>query len=456
MLFFLLALVIAYSTNLHADPSEAQLSEAIASMRGIDPKGLSDARQKAKAKELGEAWKVLIGAGSRGVIALKEELKKINTRKEKDDHFKLGAAALLWHIGRFEEVQSIAAIWSGGVDLNASHPYVFYTAFEAAQTQDIRVLPMLTPLLGHHTGKLFIAQHYLTIQGPLFQGFIWGAFGSKGLPALNRVLQESTDDRVLASAIQLLARAQDRGAIDRIREIAINGTGIARSAAIQALGLFGHPQDFEFLASGIKNGRGMDLVVFASALYEYDDLRAVPLLIPLLSSPDKLLGNEVIASLTHLVTQEGITALEQCARDATDIERRNTCSKVISKLPKQSDPETSKANTAAQLRERADDKYRMKAGDRQLSHKELLKAAEEWKRNRSIAGGTYSWIEGRHVMAAATAADIPLLMDVAAACYTRLSDECLYEVRTIQELIQRLGRSRYRKDVGVCEKVEPL
>jgi hypothetical protein len=41
-----------------------------------------------------------------------------------------------------------------------------------------------------------------------------------------------------------------------------------------------------------------------------------------------------------------------------------------------------------------------------------------------------------------------------AACYFRLSDECLYEVQMLQEIVKRVGRARYRTKVGICEKVE--
>jgi hypothetical protein len=59
-------------------------------------------------------------------------------------------------------------------------------------------------------------------------------------------------------------------------------------------------------------------------------------------------------------------------------------------------------------------------------------------------------------MAAAKPSDIPLLLDVAASCYERVSDECLYETRTLRQLIQRIARTQYRKDAGLCEKAEAL
>jgi hypothetical protein len=96
------------------------------------------------------------------------------------------------------------------------------------------------------------------------------------------------------------------------------------------------------------------------------------------------------------------------------------------------------------------EKYELKPDDRKLTHKELLKAAAEWKVNLRITGGTYEWVEDRHVLAVSTPAEISLLLDVMAACYLRLSDECLYEVRMLKEIVKRIGRSRYRAKVGIC------
>jgi hypothetical protein len=101
-----------------------------------------------------------------------------------------------------------------------------------------------------------------------------------------------------------------------------------------------------------------------------------------------------------------------------------------------------------------EEKYELKPGDRKLTHKDLLKAAAEWKANQRITGGTYEWVEDRHVLGVCTPAEIPLLLDVMAACYLRLSDECLYEVQMLQEIVKRIGRSRYRAEVGICEQVE--
>lgn len=117
-------------------------------------------------------------------------------------------------------------------------------------------------------------------------------------------------------------------------------------------------------------------------------------------------------------------------------------------------PDERKATIAA-IRARGEQHYVLKPDDRKLDHDELLKAAAQWKENLRITGGDYKWVEDRHALAASTPADIDLWLDVKAKVCCRLSDECLSEVRTIDNLVARLGRSRYRKAVGITEKAEP-
>jgi HEAT repeat protein len=222
-------------------------------MRKIDPAATTAEQRKAKSEELDRAWKTIIAAGPKGAAALKEECKKIAASREKDDFLVLGAAALLWQIGRVDEAGTIATLWSGDVDLNTNYNYVFYTAFAAAQTQDPRVLPMLTAILKDQRGEVFVPQHALTIAWPLSHACIWGAFGSKAAPGLLRVLDEAKDESTPASAIGLLASSQDLAALEKIRAIARAKTGTVRATAEMALGRFGHPQDFDLIAAGLKS-----------------------------------------------------------------------------------------------------------------------------------------------------------------------------------------------------------
>lgn len=185
--------------------AKEELPKAVAAMRGINPAFLNEEQKKRKFEELDQALKTLVDAGVSGAQILKEELRKLQARKEHDDLFTLGAAAVLWQIGGVSEAETIAGIWSSGIDLAVNYSYVFFTAFEAARTQDPQVLPMFSAILRDHEGSVFIPQHYLEIRWPLSHAFIWGAFGSKGAWVFEGLLSEPVDDNTLGSAVVLLS-----------------------------------------------------------------------------------------------------------------------------------------------------------------------------------------------------------------------------------------------------------
>ena len=381
-----------------AEPSPAEkLAKAVSAMRKIDPAALSDKEKQAKGQELDEAWKTLNDAGPAGAAALKDELKKIEAAKERDNYFKLGAAAVLWQIGKAAEADTIAALWSGDVALTANYNYVFLTAFDAAQTQDPRVLPMLVAILRDKQGKFRVEEHAMTVEWPLSDVFLWGTFGSKGSPALLRVLGESKDETARTSAILLLARAQELDAIEPIRRLAMHGSGAVRNEAVKALGVFGCPQDYDFLVEGLKSRDPADAWNFAYALYEYGDLRAVPHLAALLSTEDEPLSEEVIAGLTHFSTPESIEALHRFGQSGKASERRKACDDAVSRVlrPLKLTYESyaaktpdEKAKLLGSLRDRLEEKYRLKPDDRKLTHDDLLKAAAQWKTNHGLTAET--------------------------------------------------------------------
>lgn len=451
-----------------AAPATPDLARAVAAMRGVAPDKMTEDERKAKAQELDAAWKTLGAAGKPAADLLKAEIRKIDAAKEKDDLFKLGAAVVLWQIGKLDEAAPIAGLWSGDVDLAANYNYVFFLGFEAAQTQDPRVLPMLAATLKDRKGSVFIAQHFLTVAWPLTQEFLWGAFGSKGLPVLAQVLNESRDPKAQGTAVLLLARDQYLPSLSRVRQLAQAGEREARGDAIRALGFYGHPQDFDSLVAGLKSNAPELVREFVFALYEYEDLRAAPQLAALPASDDDVLRREACAALMHLVCPESLAALHEHSaapagaaedrRKEAD-ENRRYVEGVLKALDLRWEawtalPEPQKRARLAALRQRGEEKYVLKPDDRKLTHDELLKAAGEWLKNGRITGGSYAWVEDRHVLAAASPQDIDLLVDVKGKCYRRLSDECLYETRTLDDIIRRLGRMRYRKIVGLTEKAE--
>jgi hypothetical protein len=440
------------------------LEKAVAAMRRVKPSDFSEDQQKAKAKELDEAWKTLIQAGPAGAARLKQELAKIDAAKEKDDCFKLGASVVLWQIGGLDEAPTIAQVWSGDVALDLNYNYVFPLAMEAARTQDPRALPMLVACLKDKKGQFFVATHVMTLDWPLTAKFVWAAYGPKGLPALAGLLESSQDGPTREFAAMWLADCQYLPALPTIRKIAREGRGAARQGAIRALGVYGHPEDYTFLVEGLKSKDPREACEFAYAIYEYEDLRAAAHLIPLLDSDDGKLRLEVVAGLVYFKTPETIEAFHRYSTAAKAAEVRDWAAKCVAALLKATNltwdqyaakPREEKERLLAPLRLAKEGKYNLKQGDRTLTHEELLKAAEEWIKNGRITGGTYEWVEDRHTLAASTPADIDLWLEVKAKVCLRVSDECLPEMQIIDGLVQRLGRSRYRKVVGICDKVEP-
>ena len=448
------------------NPIDQKLERAVAALRNIRQGAFTtEAQQEAKSKEIDEAWEVIRQAGARGTARLKQELERVERSREKDDFFKLNASALLWGIGQFDEAPAIAAIWNS-TPLEAQYKYVFYTAIDAARTGDARALPMLEAVLRDNKGHVFLWQHSLDVKWPLTHEFVWGAFGPKALPRLAEIISTSKNEIEVASAISLLAQSHYLPALPRLRELARAGTGDARLFAIRALGVYGHPQDYDFLVAGLRSGDPKELFSYSYALYEYEDLRAVPHLIPLLGAADKAVRQETFAALTHLLTSESVDALHRHAQTTKERDEKETIEEHLNSELREynlslnqylkKSPAGRAEAVAAILRRREAEKYQLGTGEKGMTRSEFVTAVKRWKEEHRLSRVGGERVMPKHILVAATAADIELLLEVKAALYLRLSDEALYEARRMDEVVKRLGRSRYRKQAGITEKVEAL
>ena len=441
---------------------DPKLEKAVAELRHIVPEKLTETKQEAKAKAIDAAWAVIKAEGPRGLARLKQELQQVVNTNERDDFFKLSASALLWESGKLDEAGKIAEIWNT-TPLNVSYNYAFYTAMEAARTQDERALPMLIAILRDKTGRTFFPRHAMQVPWPLTHEFVWGAYGAKGLPVLEGILETSQNQVELQSAMRLLARAQFLKALPRIREIATRGAGEAKYSAIKALGIFGHSQDFELLLSGLQSTNPTEVWSHVFALYEFEDLRAVPHLIPLLKSPEAALRFEVISALRHLLTPAALGALRGHSETTKDAREKERIERHLSRLFEegkttwQSYLQKSSAQKevfVAAFRQDFEDEYHLKKGERAMTRAEFLSKAAKSKEKGRLTDVGEREAEVRKFLAAATVNDIELLLDVKARLYLRLSDECLYETEKIDKAVQHLGRSRYRKMTGITAQVE--
>jgi HEAT repeat protein len=436
---------------------DAKVDEAVAVLRNVAVEGLSDAQKQAKAKQIDEAWKLLIAKGPEASNRLKHEIEKVDAGQTKDDFFKLNATVVLWNIGKANEADYIAKVWKT-TPVSSQYTYVFLTAFEAAQTQDARVLPILGAILKDDKGSIYVAAHAMNVAWPLSHEFIWGSFGPSGLPALADILENSKDEVELKSAIYLLSKAQYLPALPRIRQLAGSNKDDVRRQAVRALGVFGHPSDFDLLISGLRSPDPRELFSHAFALYEFEDERAVKDLVLLLNKGDDQSRVEVSLALLHLLTPESLSAVKDFVTKTSNPEVKAFLSRSITlredKLPKDYKLKSGDEQARILARQR-NAELTLGANEQPISNKQLLEALRIWKEKGRIYDSGVDWVGEAKLIAAANAENLDQLLDTKARFYRRLSDECLYETSDIDKVVKYVGRSRYRIGIGVTPKAEP-
>ena len=454
---FILILSLSVGVVLPQATTDKQLDDAVASLRRIDIDKLSDEQKTAKAKDIDASWNYLGSVGEKGSSMLKQEIAKLDSSEEKDDFFKLNATVVLWSIGKAKEADYIADVWSK-TPISTQYTYVFLTAFEAAQTHDPKVLPMLRVILQDDKGSMFIGRHSMKVGWPLSHEFIWGAFGVKGLPVLFDILQKSTDSVELRSAMLRLTQAQYLPALPLIRELAKDKRDDVRQTAVTCLGKFGHPDDYDLLINGLKSTNAQELFAFAFALYEFDDERGVPHLLPLLKIADDNVKLETSLALLHLLTPEALAAVKTETATIKNEELKKFVERSITlrqeKLPTDYQRK-SRAEQAVILATIRHNRFFDNPTNKKATHAQLLNALKDWKDKGRVYGSEFNWVRIMQVIEAATADDLSVLLDTKSTFYRRLSDECLYETADMDKAIKYVGRSRYRKGIGVTAKAEP-
>lgn len=459
--FLSLAILTFSALNFAAQtPSNDNLEKAISFLHQIDPDKVKPEDEERVAKQIDEAWDTIQKAGVPGKTRLKLEI----TRPGLTDYFKLNAAALLWEVGGLDEAEAIAFVWRS-TRIEVQSNYVFYPAFQAAQKQDPRALPMLKAVLGNNKFGIYVAQHAMDVRWPLTLDFIWGAYGPKGLPVLENVIESSENEIELQSALRLLARSQYLPAYARTRTIASGKTGAVRLSAVTSLGLFGQPQDFEFLLAGLRSKEPLETWSHVFALYEFEDLRAVSDLIPLLQSSNQMVRFEVVSALRHLMTPASLAALRKYSAAAQDAREKERVSRIVTLFFEQTGTTSQvydaksfveKEALTASYRQQFEDENRLERNEQPKTHEQFRSEALLWKDKGRLEGTNRNPVEVRQILSGATANDIDLLLEVKAKLYRRLSDECLYEVLRIDQAVKHLGRSRYRKVTGTTMKAEPI
>ena len=442
-------------------PDPKKIAAAINALKSIDASKLSKAEQKIKAKEIEAAWNAIQSAGQVGYDTLLNEVKKMKAAKVKDDRFYLAAGFIFWDLQRQDAVPEILVAWKG-TDLKANYAgYVFPLAREAAFTQDPKVEPLLLELLKDNESSFFIHMHALRLEWPLNLEFLFGTYGRAILPALHKRLQTTEDETEKMSAIFLLTESFYLPALPDMRKIAKTGKGPAAGWAIKALGELRHPNESEILMELLDEQDPEKGLFVLHAVYEYGDLRMVKKVIPYLKDKDpKVAAEAAIILLRPLQSAEGIIALNAAlpqmhiperykARMSSDIDSFCKGLKINRKtdLVEAKTDEIQKSMEAEakkfleNIKKEIDQKAEAKP-EKKLTAKQVEEACADFVKRARTRHGEYSFSE---VAEAATPEQFPLLLDARNALYRRYSDECLSEIRGINQTLKRKNAERYLK-----------
>jgi hypothetical protein len=235
-----------------------------------------------------------------------------------------------------------------------------------------------------------------------------------------------------------------------------------RLRAIRSLGLFGHPDDYELLISGLKSENNTVLESHIWAIYEYNDLRAVPHLIPLLETKSEGLIMDVIGALQHLKNPRSFEALRKYSISGENKKGKEECKNNTDHVLKNLSLTWEEYSNKSDLQ-----KQELMAGyikkfygpqdeedvepDDKLTHQEFIELIQE-----ATEEGHFEDYGRSDLIEVATVEDIPLIQKLMAKLYLRVSDECLYETRALARILKRLAQITYRKKLGIVEKVESL
>jgi hypothetical protein len=178
----------------------------------------------------------------------------------------------------------------------------------------------------------------------------------------------------------------------------------------------------------------------------------------LLEIDDEHLQVETSLALLHLLTPSSLAAVKNFVSKTPNPEVKKFLQRSLTllsdKLPK--DFETLRAAEQTKLLfELRNANLALKAGEKPITNTKLLEALNVWKEKGRIYDSGVDWLGESLMIASATPNDIDLILAAKSAFYKRLSDECLYEVRDLQTAVKYIGRSRYRRGLGVTARAEP-
>ena len=434
-------------------------------------------------------WQTVADAGPEGLALVRAELAKLpKNADDEDSYFRILAGALLWRLAGIDAADEIGRLWSDPeLDLDLAPSIVHAAAYQAARARDPRVLPVLFASFRATEAFVTLPRGDLSLQWPETCEFVWASFGPGGRAALLKLLIDSKDENQRATAAWLLARDAYLPALPALRGLARGRAGFDRDMAVHALGVFGHPDDFEFLAAGLyaaarRGALDADAEVFLDAAVEYGDLRFAPSLANLLAAlsaapaPGTEIDGDALeaetardhvrSAILDLLTVEGLAAFRGHASNLKGPERANVDALVAGVfaglgLPAHEYdalPPDEKADAVALHHDIAQADYQPVPADahgpRELWHHTLARLRDGPRSPFGAADGEeFDGLPPRRLIAIATPADLDDLLEARAAVARRPTREALEILDVVNAIAIRIARLSYRQQAGVSPRV---
>jgi hypothetical protein len=370
-----------------APTTEAELRQAIDSLRGVRYEGLSEAQKTVLGKKLDKAWDTLLAGGARAKPLVESAL----DAETRDGGLILDLCGLHLMLTKGASDPKRIADWMKRANPN-DNPWGYWKVAQwAASTRSRYCRPIMLQAARLHALDEYIAQHALRVDLPLGLTFLWGSYRDELKPELESIItsKDCAERGNAAFGLGLLRARPDMAAI---REMAVQDT--CEMARIQAWNALASAGDSKLAQTAQRR------------------LAATPAL-----TKDERWA--MIAALTSGLVRGAQAPLEALAHDKDD--------QIAGDARKGLDESKRESEAFAPLR----GKLGTGTDEQHAKLRSALRAATEQGRFEYKA-------PLEDIVIALRPDDMSLVHQARLSVLRRFSDECLYEFGTLSELMSVL------------------
>ncbi|HPR64384.1 MAG TPA: HEAT repeat domain-containing protein [Thermoanaerobaculia bacterium] len=460
--FFAVAFILpVFSARVIADnnPSEKLLHENISVLRDQNPDMLYGPGNQELKDKITKARNQILSQREIATESLKSEIETLDRIKVQDPVFIQESAALIWKLKGLSEADYILSLLKK-IPAEKQNTPVYSTLMDVAELQSPKGIPLLVQCMDKHSGGFYL-NNEVYIQWPLTVKIVWAQWGPDSWPVLLDLLHKNSDTRIKQSAMLILTQAQYLPALQSIRDLVKSDNAALRQTAITCLGVFGHPDDFGTLVNVLANSEGEDLWASAFALFEYEDLRAIPYLENKMICENQDARFEILAALSHLTTPDSINSLYRyCANPASRSENR-FCTRWSANFQRdfECNPEdfivlnSPEQDHRCRLQiQKFNSRFQHSSESQPFTRNDFMTLLKLWKNGSSLLPPEYPNLTIGTLISVSKGDDLSFYYQVLASAYKHFTNESWADIQTLEELIKRISRKRFRAEIGITSK----